>query len=163
MAGASFKMDTSQFMRGVSRALVHFADRQRLAANIGEAMVASTKKRFRDEAGPDGTAWPKSRRASEEGGQTLTDKATLKNSIGYEATPDMVAWGTNVEYAGVQHAGAEITPKKGQFLKFPGAGGKDVFVKKVTIPAHPFIGFTEEDRDESRAVTAEYMREGFGI
>jgi phage virion morphogenesis protein len=163
MAGASFKLDTSQFGRGVSRALAHFADRQRLAANIGEAMVAATRKRFRDEEGPDGAAWPKSRRAEEEGGQTLTDKATLKNSIGYEATPDTVAWGTNDIRAAAHQNGAEITPKKGRFLKFPGAGGKDVFVKKVTLPARPFVGFTEEDQAEAQAETAEFMREGFGL
>ena len=161
MAGASFTLDTKQFQRGMAGALVHFADRQQLAANLGEAMVASTKQRFRDEEGPDGESWAKSRRAEEEGGQTLTDKGRLKNSIGYEATPDSVAWGTNAEYASTHQGGAEIKAK-GKFLKFPGLGGANVFVKQVTIPARPFIGFNKNDQDEAQAVVAEFMLAGFG-
>ena len=161
MAGASFTLDTKQFRRGMTGALAHFADRQALSANLGEAMVASTRQRFRDEEGPDGESWVKSRRAEEEGGQTLTDKGRLKNSIGYEATPDSVAWGTNAEYASTHQGGAEIKPK-GKFLKFPGLGGGNVFVKQVTIPARRFIGFNEEDQEEARATVAEFMLAGFG-
>lgn len=161
MAGASFKMDMKGIKRGVQGAISHFSATQRLAATIGEAMVSSTRDRFKDETGPDGKTWPKSRRAAEEGGQTLSDTARLRNSIGYEATPETVAWGTNVEYAAAHQAGAEIVPKQKKFLKFKAPGGGDVFAKKVTLPARPFLGFTDEDREETRHIMRDFMQEGF--
>ena len=58
-----------------------------------------------------------------------------------------------------------IRAKKGKALMF-NIGGKDIFVKKVhipslkvSIPARPFLGISEEDIDEIRATLLELVGE----
>jgi phage gpG-like protein len=47
--------------------------------------------------------------------------------------------GSNVVYARIHEFGGTIKPKNGQFLKFPGRDGRDIFVKQVEIPARPYV------------------------
>ncbi|MFH2064982.1 MAG: phage virion morphogenesis protein [Pseudomonadota bacterium] len=162
MSGASFAMDTKGLSRMTKQAVTHLQNTQLLAETIGEQLVSSTIERFENEEGPDGEAWEKSGRAEEEGGQTLTDKGQLKASVHYEASPAMVAVGSNdIRYA-IHQFGGEITPKSAKKLVFE-IGGKKVFAKKVTMPARPTIGINEEDIEESRATIALFMKKGFGI
>lgn len=46
--------------------------------------------------------------------------------------------GTNLEYAAMQEFGGTVTPKQAKMLAFE-VGGKLVFAKRVTIPAHPYL------------------------
>lgn len=118
-----------------------------LNKKIGEVLVSSTKKRFEDEKGPDGTAWKKSRRVESGGGQTLSEKGRLKGSINYQANATGVEIGTNVIYAGVHQKGMEIKPKKAKFLRFQ-IGGVWARKKKVVIPKRPFLGIDDDDMEE---------------
>ena len=118
-----------------------------LNKKIGEVLVSSTKKRFEDETAPDGTKWPKSYRAAARGGQTLSDKGRLKNSISYQASATKVEVGTNVKYAHVHQEGMEIKAKNAKFLRFR-VGGGWAKKKKVTIPKRPFLGISDEDMEE---------------
>lgn len=118
-----------------------------LNKKIGEVLVSSTKKRFEDEKGPDGVGWSKSYRASTRGGQTLSDKGRLKNSISYQASATGVEEGTNVKYAHVHQDGMEIKAKNGPFLRFQ-IGGGWAKKKKVTIPKRPFLGISDDDMEE---------------
>jgi phage gpG-like protein len=128
---------------------------------IGEAMVSSTRKRFKDEKGPDGKSWPKSIRAEEEGGQTLTDTAHLKNSVTSKASAEGVAWGTNHKTAST-HQGKDGRPvkirAKGKALKFR-VGGKWAVKKTVTIPARPFIGISDADSKEIDGIIKDRIEE----
>ncbi len=160
MSGASFKMNMGPMERRIGAAVSHLANTRVLMARLGEGLVSGVRQRFKDEEGPDGDPWPKSARARAEGGQTLTDKARLKNSIGYEATDKDVAVGTNVEYAAIHQFGGEIKPKSKKALQFQVPGGDFVTVKKVDMPARPFIGISKEDQIESRRICAEFMRQG---
>ena len=160
MAGASFKLNSGQFTGAMDRAIKHFANRELLACRIGEALVTSTKDRFKSESGPDGEKWPKSARAEAEGGQTLTDTARLKNSIGYEATPNSVAVGTNVEYGAIHQFGGEIKPKSATALKFK-VGDQFVTTDSVQMPARPFLGFSDDDAEEVKEISREWIAEGF--
>lgn len=133
-----------------------------LHKEIGEALVSSTKKRFKTETGPDGKKWEKSLRAKNEGGQTLTDNATLKNSITYKAKPDGVAVGTNVKYAAV-HQGDNgkdtiIKAKRKKALYFR-VGGNMVMKKQVRIPARPFLGINDDDIEEITGLINDRIKE----
>jgi len=86
---------------------------------IGRVGKTSTQLRFRMQVAPDGSPWKKSRRALEDGGQTLSLSRRLRNSITYEATSTGVSWGTNVAYAAMQHFGGVIRAKSGPFLSIP--------------------------------------------
>ena len=128
-----------------------------LNKKIGEVLVSSTKKRFEDEAGPDGTKWQKSYRASTSGGQTLSDKGRLKNSISYQASANRVEIGTNVKYAHVHQDGMEITVKNAKFLRFQ-VGGGWARKKKVTIPKRPFLGVSDDDMEEIDGTVLDHIK-----
>lgn len=128
-----------------------------LNKKIGEVLVSSTKKRFEDEEAPDGTKWPKSYRASASGGQTLSDKSHLKNSISYQANATGVEVGTNNKYAHVHQDGMEIKAKNVKFLRFQ-VGGGWVRKQKVTIPKRPFLGVSDDDMEEIDGTILEHIK-----
>lgn len=160
MAGASFTMTGMNKLLGGIRRLQDAARRQAAAEEIGEMLVSSTRERFDEGIGPDGEKWKPSIRAKADGGQTLVDNAVLKNSIGYDASPNLVAVGTAVEYAAIHQFGGTIRPKKAKLLVFEG-GGKKVAAPSVTMPARPFIGISEDDIEEARQILLDHMREAF--
>ena len=162
MAGASFGMDFSGANNILGNALKQLSNRQQLSETLGEQLVSSTIERFEDEKGPDGKYWKKSRRAQDEGGQTLSDKGHLKGSINYEASPAAVTVGTTDKVKGAIHQfGGDIKPKKGKALKFKTSTGFAT-VKKVTMPARPYLGINEEDIEEAQETIRLFIQEGFG-
>lgn len=94
--------DMSPAMRGMARVL-----------KSGALM------RFRTVTGPDGVGWVKSRRASQDGGQTLSLSGRLRRSITTSATATTASVGTNVVYAAIHQFGGVIRAKKGPFLSIP--------------------------------------------
>lgn len=122
---------------------------------IGQYGESSTRLRFKNQAGPDRKRWVPSIRARESGGQTLVQKARLLRSITHSSDNNGTSWGTNVIYAGTHQFGAVIKPKTAGALRFRMPGGHFVTVKKVTIPARPFIGVNAEDGREILAVANE--------
>ena len=129
MSGASFSMNMGGLNKMVGGAIAQMKRTQELSETIGEQLVSSTIERFENEEGPDGETWETSKRAEEEGGQTLTDKGQLKASVHYEASPALVAVGSNDIRFAIHQFGGEITPKKGKALVFE-AGGKNGFCQK---------------------------------
>lgn len=134
---------------------------QALMESIGDALVSGTLKRFDAEEDPQGRKWEPSGRASEEGGQTLTSKGRLRDSIDRVATPDKVMVGSNLAYARIHQEGGIITPKNAKKLVFTGRGGKKVAVDKVTIPARPYLGVSEEDLDDVKAAMTDFLAGAF--
>jgi phage virion morphogenesis protein len=154
MAGAGFSLDGKAFNGMLGKLAAAVMNRQQILADVGEAMVASTRRRFKAESDPQGKKWKPSARAMAEGGQTLTDTARLKNSITYEATGNGVAWGTNVVYGAIHNEGGEITPKSAKALKFE-VGGGFVTVKKVKAPRRQFVGISHDDKERiKQAISA---------
>lgn len=110
---------------------------------IGAAMVASTLNRFETGTGPDGAPWVPSQRALAEGGQTLVDQGHLRGSMTHAAGPDQVTWGSNVVYAAIHQLGGRT-----------GRG------HAVELPARPFLGLDDADRDEIVAILRDHLSEG---
>lgn len=105
----------------------------------GETLVSLTKERFTLGTDPYGKAWKPSRRAQEQGGQTLRDKGILANSFTFQAiSSDGLIYGTNVWYGEVHQKGWVIVPKKARALRW-GSGKDAKFAKRVTIPARPMV------------------------
>jgi phage virion morphogenesis protein len=119
---------------------------------IGQYGESSTRMRFRNQAGPDRRRWVPSIRARQVGGQTLVQKTRLMRSISHKADNNGAEWGTNVVYAGVHQFGAVIKAKSAGALRFKLPGGGFVTVKKVTIPARPYLGVNAEDGREMLAL-----------
>jgi phage virion morphogenesis protein len=126
---------------------------------IGLQLVASTIQRFETEAGPDGRKWEPSARARTTGGKTLTDRGHLRASLTHRADAESVEWGTNMLYARIHQTGGRIEAKAGKALRFP-IGDGWATVKAVNIPARPFIGFDDDDRDLAEETLADHLRDG---
>lgn len=129
---------------------------------IAEGLRTSTVERFGSEESPEGTKWKPSIRATQKGGKTLTKSTALKTSIKAKADSTDAAVGTNLIYAATHQFGDErtIRAKKSKYLKFQ-IGGKWVSVPsvRVNIPARPFLGISEADKEEIKAILDEVFEE----
>jgi phage virion morphogenesis protein len=119
-----------------------------LMADIAALGEAATRLRFNTETGPDGARWKPSLRARITGGRTLTQDGHLAGSISSGSSNTTAEWGVNRIYAAVQQFGDTIRPKKAKYLRFRLAGGGFASVKKVVIPPRPFLGVSEDDRED---------------
>lgn len=99
-----------------------------LHKEIGDHLVASAQRRFREGTGPDGKEWEQSKRAKATGGRTLVDTARLRSSLARRAFPDRADVGTNVIYARIHQLG--------------GKAGRGHAVK---LPPRPYLGISDED------------------
>lgn len=129
---------------------------------LGQVLRSSTLQRFKEEKGPDGKSWEKTKNKK---GKTLTDTARLKNSIKVRSDENgSFAVGTNTIYAGRHQFGDKkpltIKAKKAEYLKFM-IDGHWVSAKSVTIklPARPFLGISEEDMEEIKNTLIEIVGE----
>jgi len=125
--------------------------------NIGASLVASTQYRFETGKGPDGSPWPVSIRAAFEGGKTLLDSTRSLSSITHNATETFVEVGTNVIYAAIHQLCGVIRPVTAKFLFFK-AGGSFVTKSEVTIPARPFLGLDEDDKEEIVLIGEDWLK-----
>lgn len=142
MAGASMAMDLEPLLGAVRSAAQRVADRQTLGEEIGEMLVSSVLSRFQKGQGPDGEEWTQLKVRK---GQPLLDTARLRSSVGYEASAEAVAVGTNVVYGAIH--------------QFGGQAGRG---RAVTIPARPFLGFSAEDLAEAQEIIKDYLAASFG-
>jgi phage virion morphogenesis protein len=125
---------------------------------IGQYGESSTRLRFKNQVDPEGKRWKPSIRAQAAGpGRTLVQKARLLRSITHRADDRGTSWGTNVIYAPTHQFGAVITAKSGGALRFRLPGGGFVTVKKVTIPARPFVGVNADDVREIQTLAIEVV------
>ncbi len=141
-----------------------FDNLEPLAERFGVYLESSTIERFDTETAPDGSAWDKSIRAKETGGQTLTDSSQLRSSIHAEPANGSVRWGSNKIYARMMNDGGTIRAKSGGKLTFRLPGGLGFrSMGEVTIPARAFLGINAEDEAELMALAEDYAAEIGGL
>jgi len=140
MGGTSFKLDWGGMDRMLGTAVTKSRQGKAAMEEIGEMLTSSTVERFDTSTAPDGTPWPISQRAEKEGGKTLVDTGRLRGSIGYEASPDQVVVGSNLVYARIHQL-----------------GGKTGRGHAVTMPERPYLGISEDDIKEARAILADHL------
>ncbi|MXS82271.1 phage virion morphogenesis protein [Nitrosomonas oligotropha] len=123
----------------------------------------STQRRFADGQAPDGTSWKPSWRAMDKGGKTLIDSSRLLGSITGDSGDDFAEWGSNVIYAAIHQFGGEIRPKskKALFFRTPSGGGRSM--KKVTIPARPYLGINQKDEENIIDIVNRHLAEAVAI
>lgn len=136
-------------------------DRRSINAALAEGVRESTLERFRQSKGPDGRRWKTSERAMLEGGKTLVKTAQLRNSIHARSDASGFAVGTNVKHAATHQfgePGRTIRARRKKALRFK-IGGKWISKKqvRVTIPARPFLGLSDEDMQEMKATVEEFI------
>lgn len=134
---------------------------------IGERLAESSKDRFQNSTGPDGSRWQpnavatllgyagkyagsfrKDGRITSKGGNRIAGKKpligetrSLSGTITYRLVADGVEIGSPQAYAAIQ-----------QF------GGKAGRGKKITIPARPFLGVSADDENRVVETVESYLR-----
>jgi phage gpG-like protein len=146
---------------------------------IGNVGVEESHTIF-DESGSPAGSWKPSLRAAITGGKTLLDRGKLRASINYEIRgASQVAIGTNDIRAAIHQFGGIIRAKAGGYLRFKLAGGGATamgayqtvgghrrknygspwrMVKQVTMPARPFLAWTDRATENAnRGITDYFM------
>jgi len=118
---------------------------------IGEHLQGSVEERFRTETDPEGRPWEPLSEFTKENKRTdqiLTESggAGLRGSIHYRAGRDFLEQGTNKIYAAIHQLGGTIKAKGGGALAIGRPGGAFALVKQVTMPARPYLGLSDSDR-----------------
>ncbi len=153
-------IELSSFRSVLSAYASAASDLTPLMDQCGALLEGSTADRLRDSnVSPDGAPWPKSMRAEFDGGKTLHDSGRLAQSIQSIAGRDQVEIGTNVIYGGIHQTGGDIVAKNGKALSFGLPGGEWATVGKVTIPARPYLGISQEDGSDLTALAVTYLDE----
>lgn len=136
-------------------------DKKKINAALGEAMRESTLERFKQSKDPTGRRWKTSIRAAQTGGKTLIKSTHLRTSIKTKSDATGFAVGSNAKHAATHQfgePGRTIRPKTKKVLRFM-VNGKWVSKKevKVSIPARPFLGFSEDDMQEMKATVEDFI------
>ncbi len=107
---------------------------------------------------PDGSAWKPNR-----AGRTpiLHLTGALARSVDYAVQGTRAIIGSGKEYAAIHQYGGTIVPKSASALVFS-VGNRLFRVKKVTMPARPYIGLSGEDRAELIQAVTLHLRRLFG-
>ena len=162
MSSVSVKVDGD--VQRLMQRLGRIADMDKAGINnaIAEGLRTSTIERFQAEKSPEGKKWKQSIRAREEGGKTLTKSTALRSSIRSDSSADGLAIGTNDIRAATHQFGDTriIKAKRKKALRFR-VNGRWVSKKevKVTIPARPFLGVSEEDEEEIKELLCKALEE----
>lgn len=138
-------IDDRRINEVLSRLIATGQDLEPVMEDIATYGESSTRGRFNQSVDPDGKPWKPSQRVQERGGKTLIDHGHLLDSIVSNAGSDFAEWGSSSIYAAIHQVGGEIRPKNKPYLAFKLPDGSFRRVKKVTIPARPFLGISDED------------------
>jgi phage gpG-like protein len=119
---------------------------QNLLKAIGLLIAHKIKDRIRQNK-----IEPKTYKTNAKGqdGATLLETGRLMNSIRSQVRGDTIYIGTNVKYARIHHEGGIIRPKNKKYLRFfYNAINQWVTVKKVEIPARPYMKLFPQDKTD---------------
>ncbi len=141
----------------LERAARQLTDTTQLMQQFGEYTVASTNARFDSKTAPDGTAWAANSllTISRKGHADILRgrSGALRLSIYYSASRNLLIWGSPRDYAGVMQRGAA----KGAF----GQTSRGQPIPFGTIPARPFIGLSELDRQMLGEIATKWLKDAF--
>jgi phage virion morphogenesis protein len=106
---------------------------------------------------PDGSAWAPN---LENRRPVLHRSGALARSIDYTVQGMQAIVGSGLIYAAIHQFGGTIVPKSADRLAFR-IGNRQVFARKVTMPARPYIGISADDRAELVQAAVAHLRSLF--
>ncbi len=90
----------------------------------------------------------------------LQGEGDLKKSIVVgKISRSSVEIGSSLPYARIHQLGGDIRPKNAKALLVPLGGGGFLQLKKVTIPARPYLVLQDEDKTSMMRATKDYIME----
>lgn len=125
---------------------------------IARLLQQQTRRRIEEEkVGPNGERWP----ANSGRTSTLFREGHLSRSIDYQVSGNQITLGSGLIYAAIHQYGGPIVAKNAAALAFR-IGNAFVRVKKVQMPARPYLGLSAENRAEIIDEVAAYIRRLIG-
>lgn len=155
MISIKHSIDDMEMKTGLRQLSKRLTKPQQALRECGLVLIRSISKTFK--AGGRPVRWQPSVRAKMTGGKTMIKTARLLRSITMDVAGKTLTVGTNVKYARILHEGGEIRPKTASALKanIPGVGWRTM--KKVTIPARPFLIVQDADRRVFTRIFGDYL------
>lgn len=162
MTGARIRIDVDGLdgaRLGLRRLVSAARDVRPVFVQIGEYLVGATRDRFRDQKDPDGVPWAplteatRSRKPRNKD-RILTLHGDLGGQISWRASSAELLVGSDRIYAGTHQFGA----KKGQY----GTTSRGAPIPWGDIPARPFLGLSDEDRDVIEGMVGDYLSDVLG-
>jgi len=152
-----FEIKDKDVQKALDSALARFNDLTRLMEDIAGVLEDEAQSAFREQRSPKGRGWARlsevtialRQKSGHWPGQILQRSGRLAGSISSQVTPNSATVGTNVIYAAVQQFGAA----KRQFKGVAPWG---------RIPGRPFLGLSDEGRDEIIELAEQYVQRTFG-
>jgi len=142
--------DIAGIRQALSRVVAIGHDPSAVLAAAGLGLEDNVHARFDAGEDPDGQPWaplnPLYAADKPPGLPVLTLSHHLRNSIVSEANGSVLTVGTDVKYAAVHQFGAVIEPKEARQLSFE-MGGRLFHRRSVTMPARPYLGWSNRDYD----------------
>lgn len=131
-------LDDKQLQRSLGTLLRNAAATRPMMAGLAAEMQSLTEENFERESW--GTeSWPQSKRAADDRGKTLQDSGQLAAGISTKITKDSARIGSSKPYAAIHHLGGTVLPKNKPYLVFPIPGGGFRKIKRLDIPARPYL------------------------
>ncbi|WP_155321193.1 phage virion morphogenesis protein [Desulfosarcina ovata] len=176
MAGISFQIyaDEQPLRRYLKRIENRLESPRPVLASIGEYMLRRTEERFFAQKDPQGKAWKKLSPVTlktKKHTKILTESGNLRGRIVYRLEPGAVVIGTNVVYGAIHQLGGTIRKNvqvRIHWRIMNRAFGRPIPARHVmvdsherkmdlTIPARPFLGVNDEDRQEFENILIDYL------
>ena len=181
MAGTRLTIDKAELER-LSALMAEQAarDTSGLMRRLGEYLLESTQRRFKDQVKPNGEKWKElderyARRKKRNKDKVLTLRGYLRSYIHYQI-PDAqtVEVGSNQKYAAIHQFGGEIDkPERQAAVRYRSVAGRVLFAGKkhkrateravtipvhfVKIPARPFLGLSAEDDRKIQRIIRDWL------
>jgi len=160
MANITISVNDKEVSQALHALQEKVIDLRPVLLKIGELLQESTEDRLNSGKNVDPTGkpwvtlqpWYQEQKKRNQG-KILSLNGHLADSINHDViNGDTVVVGTNKEYAAIHQFGGVIRPKTAKALN---VGGRAV--KKVTIPARPFLGVSNQDKENILDAVLDHM------
>lgn len=158
MAGTyiTIEIDDRKLRAAIGELLERIADPRPALEEIGEVLVASTKRRFGSETDPQGNRWAPNSQvtlARKRNPKILTEEGFLGDTIHAQLQGKRaVAVGSNLVYAATHQFGA----RQGAF----GSTARGAPIPWGEIPPRPFLGLSDEDGERVLEILRDHLERG---
>ncbi|HAV1517119.1 TPA: phage virion morphogenesis protein [Vibrio parahaemolyticus] len=153
MAGVrySVRLNDSEIQEALNQLIKRGSNLMPAMMEIGEELLISHDQRFRDKKSPDGVPWaPLSETTkslkTKNVDTILVLNGLLSGTLNYQASSDNLLFGSPLEYAATHQFGRVTSPNS--------------MIPNKAIPARPFLGVDENDREMILETLSDYLLNG---
>lgn len=166
MGGVSVLGSTQPIRQALTRVAEIGRDPSRVLGALGAGVVRHTQWRMERGVDPHGVRWDSYAplnpiyASSKQGSGILLGRGGMANglagSIISAVEGNTLVWGSKKVYSRIHQLGGIIQPKNKRWLSFE-MGGALWHLDSVEIPARPYLGFTNEDRQFMMEELEDYL------